>query len=154
MEVRIAMCRHLPDEVQEIIWRKYVKTKVVKEIDVITTPLHHQITTYDVAYENTRDTVKHCVGNMYRLYVNNPLYFAVLLDITEERVLDDIYSSEGLFTIICHIRRFVSMPSLLAMELLHGPDFSKMKGIHRLQNIQTEVETINRMMFPYDGMEE
>lgn len=152
MQVRIDMCRKLPEELQFKIWKDYVTQHVRDEIETFTNPIYVYLELYHKSYDNLKLLVEQFVHEMYLLYTNNAFYLAILIDMIEERVFDSVYNEEmsQLLDMIHKIRTYIRMPTLLVQEIILSSEFSMSK----LSSIKENIKILNRMMFPYHHEEE
>jgi hypothetical protein len=159
-DIRVNICRYLPEELQDIVWRKYVQTHLVEDANSTLCVRRLDIDKYSSMCTKVTVHVKDCVIQMNHLWSSNPVYFGVLMDTIEDRILEDIMSEDNaiMYDVFTTIRKFIDHPSSVVRELLHCPVranwMSCSSEILRIHHTMNHVGTIHNMMFPHLDVED
>lgn len=165
MQLRVDICRLLSEDLQGVVWEKYIRTHLLVEAKETMARRKLAVDMYTATCETFSATIPGYLDTMIDLWVSNPVYFGVLMYTVEERILEDYMSEDSitLFLVFSCIRDGINggvvEKSALARELLGASSTASSASCsidsetHRICSVMRHVETIHYMMFPYVPVE-
>jgi hypothetical protein len=152
IDLRVAMIKVLPDELQEVVWRKYYSDSVIPWLMMnIDLKLHNS--DYEELFTKYHDYVVDIARRLCTLYQQNQLWFNMNMDFTEDRLMDIIFTTEGceMFDMYQTIRENITHSYLLRLGLIDMVDRLRARGrnkVHACLLCNMMIQRLKAMIIP------
>jgi hypothetical protein len=147
-DIRYAVSVYLPDELQDMIWRKYHSTHV---LPILLPIVEERLKNKE--YEALLDTSVHTVDVIIRSLIHfkstSDIGFNVSMDFVEDRVLDDSWDN-GLFDMYCTIKDNIHHYQLLKDAVLSTLHVTSQSKTEALRSRVSTLRTLWRMIIPQE----
>lgn len=133
MDLRVAIAKGLPDDLQEVIWRSYYTDTVLPWL-MVEMEVKLQNKSYEKLFDKYCNYVVEQVNRLCPFYQENQLWFNMNMDFAEDRLLDVVFSQEGreLFDMYQVIKENITHPYLLCLDLIGMVDSLRSQGRKKL----------------------
>jgi hypothetical protein len=111
-KLRSAINTQLPDELQEVVWKKYFNTFVCYEVNLY----RNEISIYEGLYEKYCELLDKLIQVALNMFNRSEVEFNMTLDFLEDRLFDDLYNVDGI-GILLTLKNYIKNPYALKIEL-------------------------------------
>jgi len=159
IDIRLAIARTLPEDLQGVIWKTYNDTHVMPFLMLdVEDKLRNK--EYESIYNDTCDLTKNMASTLYQFNIRHNMLFKICMDVTEDRICDMCITPTelGMLSMFQSIQENISNTHLLHLELLGECDALTRMYKKKVDGMIDSLAILNKlfsMIVPYelrDGM--
>ena len=123
IDVRIAIARNLPEDLQDMVWKTYNDTYVMPYLMLdVETKLHNK--EYESIYDDISVLTKNIANTLYQFQLRHTMLFNICMDVAEDRICDMCITPTELamLSMFQSIQKNINHPHLLQLGLLDECD--------------------------------
>lgn len=146
IDVRIAIARNLPDDLQDMVWKTYNDTYVLPYLMLdVDKKLHNN--EFENVYDKISVLTKNAATTLFQLSSRHNMFFKICMDVAEDRICDSCITPTelGMLSMYQSIQENITHPHLLQLGLLGECDAMTSYYKNKIEGITDSLAILDKL---------